>query len=108
MWDLRTVNFDKFWGVKSVLKFHMLIILTCEELVPIPHTCEELVPVFHTREELVPVSHTREELVPIFHTCWISTNCNQLHILPEEDTLTGVKVSHPDLSAPPGTLFPPR
>ena len=55
------VNFDKFWRVKSVLKFHILIISdACEELVPIPNTCEELVLVSHTREELVPVSYTRE------------------------------------------------
>ena len=29
---LRTGDFDNFWGVKFVLKFHMFIILPCEEL----------------------------------------------------------------------------
>ena len=37
------VNFDKFGGLKSVLKFHIFIFLTCEESVRISLIYEELV-----------------------------------------------------------------
>ena len=37
------VNLDNFGGLKSVLKFHIFYILTCEESVPIRLICEELV-----------------------------------------------------------------
>ena len=37
------VIFDNFGGLKSVLKFHIFIFLTCEESVRIRLTCEELI-----------------------------------------------------------------
>ena len=40
------VNVDTFAGLKSVLKFHMSIFLTCEELVHIRLICEKLVRFF--------------------------------------------------------------
>ena len=33
MWNLRTVNFDNFWGVKCVVRFHILFFFTCDGLV---------------------------------------------------------------------------
>ena len=33
MWNLRTVNFDNFWGLTFMLLVHIFYILTCEELV---------------------------------------------------------------------------
>ena len=39
-------NFDNFGGLKSVLKFHIFICLTCEESVRIRLICEELVRFF--------------------------------------------------------------
>ena len=35
-------NFDNIGGLKSVLKFHVFIFLTCEESVRIRLICEEL------------------------------------------------------------------
>ena len=35
------VNFDNFGGLKSVLKFHIFICLTCEESVRIRLICEK-------------------------------------------------------------------
>ena len=43
MLNLRMVNFDNFGGLKSVLKFHIFIFLTCEESVRLRLICEELV-----------------------------------------------------------------
>ena len=83
------VNFDIFWGLTSVLKFHIFLIfqllrigtyschlrrtgsifLRCEELVLNFHKCEELVPVLHTCEELVLNFYKCEESVPVLHTC---------------------------------------
>ena len=40
------VNFDNFEGLTSVLKFHIFIILNCEELVRIRAVCEGLVRFF--------------------------------------------------------------
>ena len=40
------VNFDNFGGLKSLLKFHILIFLTCEESVRIRLICEGLVRIF--------------------------------------------------------------
>ena len=40
------VNFDNFAGLKSVLKFHIFIFLTCEESVRVRLICEELVQFF--------------------------------------------------------------
>ena len=37
------VNFDNLGGLKSVLKFHIFIFLTCEESVRIRLICKELV-----------------------------------------------------------------
>ena len=46
--NLRTVNFDNFWGVKFVLKFNIfMVFFTCEESVPNPHICEKLVSNYH-------------------------------------------------------------
>ena len=39
---MRLVNFDYFGDLKSVLKFHIFISLTCEESVRIRLICEEL------------------------------------------------------------------
>ena len=66
MLNLRMVSFDNFWGLTSVLKFHIFLILTvknwyvfvssamgwfgflrCEELVLNFHKCEESVSVLH-------------------------------------------------------------
>ena len=38
MWNLCMVNFDNFFGLTSVLKFHIFFIFNCEELVLI-RTC---------------------------------------------------------------------
>ena len=40
------VNFDNFWGLTSVLKFHIFLIFNCEELVRIGVICEGLVRLF--------------------------------------------------------------
>ena len=47
------VNINNFEGLKSVLKFHMLIFVSCEESVRIRLICEELSPFFLKCEELV-------------------------------------------------------
>ena len=63
------VNFDNFWGLTSVLKFHFFLILTVKNWCHLRRTgsiflrCEELVLNFYKCEELVPVLHTCEELV---------------------------------------------
>ena len=46
MWNLRMVNFDNFWGLTSVFKFHIFLIFNCEELVRIRAICGWLVPFF--------------------------------------------------------------
>ena len=46
MRNLRMVNFDTVEGLKSVLKFHIFIFLTCEESVLIRLICEERVRFF--------------------------------------------------------------
>ena len=40
------VNFDNFWGLTSVLKFHIFLIFIFEELVCIRAICEGLVRFF--------------------------------------------------------------
>ena len=40
------VNFDNFWGLEYVLKFHIFIFLASEESVRIHLICEELVRFF--------------------------------------------------------------
>ena len=40
------VNFDNFWGLTSVLKFHIFLIFNCEEWVRIRVICEGLVRFF--------------------------------------------------------------
>ena len=48
------VNFDNFGGLKSVLKFHIFICLTCEESVRIRLICEKKTgSIFLRCEELV-------------------------------------------------------
>ena len=42
-WNLRMANFDNFGGLKSLFKFHIFILSTCEESVRIGLICEELV-----------------------------------------------------------------
>ena len=59
------VNFDNFWGVKFVLKFHILYFLTCEELVPFFLRCEELVPNFHKYEGSVPAKNRCQMITPM-------------------------------------------
>ena len=46
MCNLRMVNFDNFGGLKSVFKFHIFILLICEESVHIRLNSEELVRFF--------------------------------------------------------------
>ena len=46
MWILRLVNFDNFGCLQSMLKFHIFLILNCEELVRIRAICEGLVRFF--------------------------------------------------------------
>ena len=75
---LRTGDFDNFFGVKFVLKFHMFIILLrvlpCEFFSDVKncmvlnfHKCEESVPKSQTCEESVPKPHICEELVANYH-----------------------------------------
>ena len=58
-----------------MLKFHISILLTCEESLRIHLICEELVPFFsdvknwHTCEELVLNFHKCEESIRNQHTC---------------------------------------
>ena len=40
------VNFDNWWGLKSVFKFHIFHFFNCEELVRIRVICEGLVRFF--------------------------------------------------------------
>ena len=55
------VNFDNFGGLKSVLKIHIFIFLTCEESVRIHLICEENGSIFLRSEELVLDFHKCEE-----------------------------------------------
>ena len=74
MWNLRMVNFDNFWGLTSVLKFHIFLIFNCKELVRIGVICEGLVRFFLRCEELVLNFHKCEESVPFLHTKFSCTD----------------------------------
>ena len=50
MWILRMVNFDNFWGLTSVLRFHIFLIFNCEELVRFRIICEGLSPVENQKD----------------------------------------------------------
>ena len=84
MWDLRMVNFDKLWGIKSVLKFHMLII---SDVWRIGTNSSR-----HVWRIGTSISYTWRIGTSISHTWKVGTIFNP-----------GL---NPDLSAPPGTLFP--
>ena len=44
------VNFDNFWGLTSVLRFHIFLIFNCEELVRFRIICEGLSPVENQKD----------------------------------------------------------
>ena len=59
------VNFDNFRGLKSVLKFHIFICLTCEESVCIRLICQKLVRLFSDVKNWYSFFHKCEESLPI-------------------------------------------
>ena len=85
MWDLCTVNFDKFWGVKSVLKFHMFIISDVWRIgtnsshmwrigTSISHTWRIGTSISHTWRFGTNFSHSSYSFVPILsklHICFV-------------------------------------
>ena len=70
------VNLDNFWGLTSVLKFHIFLIFNCEELVHvhIRVICEGLVRFFLGCEEVVLNFHKCEDSVPVLHTKFSCTD----------------------------------
>ena len=86
MWNLRIVNFDNFWGLTSVLKFHIFSIFNFEELVRIRVICKGLVRFFSDVKNWYSIfAHVKNRyqfLTPVKNWYSIFTNVkNQYEIL---------------------------
>ena len=79
MWNLRMVNFDNFWGLTSMLKFHIFLIFNCEELVRIRAICEWLVRFFSQMWRIGTSSSHLWRIGTQFSQMWrLSTKCSQM------------------------------
>ena len=82
-------NFDNFGGLKSVLKFHIFILLRCEESMRIRLFCEELVQFFSDVKHWYSIFTNEKSRYHVNNCYSFFTNVKNRYLM-----LTHVKIWH--------------